>query len=176
MGNLKGDFESEAEAVYPALVRAATVLCWSRSDVEDAVQETLMSAFKSYSSFRGDSSFLTWTYAILARVASAANRERSRRIPADYDADRPVQLPPVDGTVIVDEEARCLIDAVRSLPERQRAMVTLHFLQELSYGEIAEALGISVGTVKATIFAAKTFLRSALAKKDIRKGSTHVLF
>lgn len=37
----------EVEAAYPALVRAATVLCWSRSDVEDAVQETVLRAFKS---------------------------------------------------------------------------------------------------------------------------------
>ena len=77
------------------------------------------------------------------------------------------QMPPVDRALIVDEDARHLVDAIRSLPDRQREMVTFHFLDELSYGEIAAALGVSVGTVKATLFAAKMSLRSALAKKEL---------
>ena len=175
MTNHQGDFESAVEAAYPALARAATVLCWSRSDVDDVVQETMLRAFKSYTSFRGDSSFLTWTYTILARVAQASNEGRSRCIPADYSMSQPQQLPPVDRAVIIDEDARCVIDAIRSLPERQREIVTLRFLEELSYGEIAEALAISLGTVKATIFEAKMSLRSALAAKGIRRKAIYVL-
>ncbi|MHC4713730.1 MAG: RNA polymerase sigma factor [Planctomycetota bacterium] len=168
MRNRRGDFEAEVGAVYPALVRAATVLCASGSDVDDVVQETVMRAFTSYKSFRGDSSFQTWACAILARVAATANRQRSQGIPDDYVLSRPQELPPVDTALVHDEEARLLIDAVRELPERQREMVTLHFLEELPYRDIAKALGVSVGTVKATIFTAKMSLRSALAKRDIR--------
>jgi len=175
MTNHRGDFAVEVEAAYPALVRAATVLCWSRSDAEDVVQETVVRACKSYASFRGDSSFLTWTYTILARVAQASNQGRSRCIPADYAMSQPQQLPPVDRAVIIDDDARCVIEAIRSLPERQREMVTLRFLEELSYAEIAEALAISVGTVKATIFEAKMSLRSTLAGKGIRRKASYVL-
>jgi RNA polymerase sigma-70 factor (ECF subfamily) len=174
MGNPMQDFAVEAEAAYPALVRAATVLCRSRSDVEDVVQETLMRAFKAYPAFRGDSSFLTWTYAILLRVAQAANRG-AKGIPADYTTSLPQQLPPVDHAMILDEDARRLIDAVRSLPERQREMVTLHFLRELPYAEIAKALGVSVGTVKATLFEAKMSLRAALAAKGLHRRAENVL-
>lgn len=175
MGYLKPDFESEVEAAYSGLVRAATVLCWSNADVEDVIQETLVRAFKSYASFRGECRFLTWAYSILARVAQDANRRYARPIPAEYATSHPDQLPPVDRAVMLDEEARCVIDAIRSLPERQREALTLHFLRELPYGEIAAALGVSVGTVKATIFAAKKSLRAALARKEIRKAVPNVV-
>jgi len=79
----------------------------------------------------------------------------------------------VDRAVVAGEEYRCLIDAIRELPERQREMVTLHFLQEVSYDEIAQALGVSVGTVKATVFQAKASLRTALTKRGIRRKATH---
>ena len=157
------EFESALEAVYPALVRSASVLCWSGADIEDVVQETVLQAWRSYSSFRGRSSMLTWCYAILARVSAAANRQRLKKLPADYATGRTDQLPPVDAAVLEGELARAVIDAIRALPQRQREVVTLHFLEELSYAEIAEALDIAIGTVKATIFAAKMSLRQALA-------------
>ncbi len=174
-GDRNQDFEAAAEAAYPALGRAATILCWSRSDVEDVVQETMLRAFKAYGSFRGDSSFLTWAYAILARVAQAANRRHVNRLPSDLANDQPLPLPPVDRAVVAEEDARCLIDAIRSLPDRQREMVTLHFLEHFRYAEIADALGVSVGTVKATLFEAKVSLRRALARKGLGRKELYVL-
>ncbi len=162
MAPCAGDFDADLSAVYPALVRSATVLCWSKDDVEDVVQETALRGFQSYGSFRRECSFLTWMYVILLRVAAAANRQRSRQVPLDYRRDQPEQLPPVDRAVIDDEQGRIAIDAIRSLPQRQREMITLHFLHDLSYAEIAETLGVAVGTVKATLFAAKASLREAL--------------
>jgi len=175
MANPKPDFESAVEADYAVLARAATVLCRSKSDVEDVLQETMLRAFNAYPSFRGGSSFLTWAYTILARVAQARNLSAARCIPEAYALSQPEHLPPVDRAIVMDEEHRCLIDAIRALPERQREMVTLHFLQEVSYDEIAQALGVTVGTVKATVFQAKATLRSTLAKKGIRRKATHVL-
>lgn len=156
-------------------MRTATVLCWSKADVEDVVQETMLSAYKSFESFRGDSSFLTWAYRILVRAAQAANHKRVKVLPDEYALTREQQLPPADRAVILDEEARGVIDAIRSLPERQREIITLYLLKEFSYAEISSAMEISLGTVKATIFEAKTSLRAALAKKGIVKKSIHVL-
>ena len=135
----------------------------------------MLSAYKSYGSFRGDSSFLTWAYRILARAAQAANHKRAKVLPAEYALTLPQELPPADRTVIFDEEARWVIDAIRSLPERQREIITLYLLREFSYAEISLAMEVSLGTVKATIFEAKAALRVALAKKGIVKRSIHVL-
>ena len=144
--------------------------------MEDVVQETLLRAIKSYTSFRRDSSFLTWSYTILARTARAVNQVRSKSIPVDYVMRLSQELPPVDQALISDEDSRHLIDAMRALPEQQREVMTLRFLQEFSYAEIAAALGVSVGTVKATIFQARTSLRAAIAKKGAYRKESHVLF
>jgi len=109
------------------------------------------------------------------RAAQAANRKRAKVLPAEYALSQPQQLPPADRTVILDEEARGVIDAIRSLPERQREIITLYLLKEFSYAEISSAMEVSLGTVKATIFEAKKSLRAALARKGIVKTSIHVL-
>lgn len=173
MGNK--DFDAVAAQAYPALIRAATVLCWSRSDVDDVVQETMLSAYKSYGSFRGDSSFLTWAYRILARMARAANEKRARILPDEYALSQAQRLPAADREVVLNEDAREVIDAIRGLPERQREMITLHLLEHLSYAEIGSAMEVSLGTVKATIFEAKISLRAALAKKGFVKRSIYAL-
>lgn len=151
------------------------VLCWSKADVEDVVQETMLSAYKAFGSFRGDSSFLTWAYRILARAAHAANTRQAKVLPIEYAESKPEQLPPADRSVVLDDDARVVIDAIRALPERQREIITLYLLKELSYGEISSAMEVSLGTVKATIFEAKNSLRAALAKKGIVKMSIHEL-
>jgi len=135
----------------------------------------MLNAFKSYGSFRGDSSFVTWAYRILVRAAQAANQKRAKVIPAEYTIIQPLQFPPADRAVIMDDDARGVIDAIRSLPERQREIITLYLLKDLSYAEISSAMEISLGTVKATIFQAKTSLRAALVRKGIIKRSIHVL-
>ncbi len=173
IGSRKKDFEAAAEEAYPALARAATVLCWSRADADDVVQETMLRAFKSYGAFRGESSFFTWAYAILARAAKAANQAQAKGLPGDYALGVPQTLPPVDHAVVLNDDARAAIDAIRALPQRQREMVTLHFLEDLGYAEIAAALEVSVGTVKATIFEARASLRSALARKGIGRKAPH---
>src|SRR5690348_15538363 len=140
MTHRKRDFESQLQAVYLPLLRSAAVLCWSRDDVEDVVQETLLQALRSAHSFGGRSSLLTWAYVILARVAGTANEKRRRRhFPSSRDLSTvPDVLPPVDSRVIADEESRALTNAIRTLPQRQREMVTLHFLEDLSYAQIAQ--------------------------------------
>ena len=166
MAEPRRDFEAEVRSAWPALVRSASVLCWSSADAEDVVQETVLRAMKARGGFRGDSSFLTWIYVILTRVATAANQRRARKVPAGARPLSPEPLPPVDAALIEDEMARRMIDAIRQLPQRQREMVTLHYLDERPYRDIAEALGVSIGTVKATLFNAKQSLREALAEKE----------
>ncbi len=162
------DFASSLGAISPALSRAARMLCWSQADVDDVVQDTLLEAFRSKRSFRGNAGLVTWCYTILTRVAARANRRYRRamtNVQSDMDqaAAMDAPLPPVDRRLVEDESARAMVDAVRALPERQREMITLHFLQDCSYAEIAESLGVSIGTVKATVFAAKQSLRNKLS-------------
>jgi RNA polymerase sigma-70 factor (ECF subfamily) len=171
------DFESSLDAIYPALVRAARVLCWSDADVDDVVQEALLAAYRGRASFKGHASPFTWCYTILTRVASRANRRhvRGRSLTSTHDDGEMTEtldapLPPVDSRLLDDETSRAVIDAVRTLPQRQREVITLHFLRDCPYAEIASALGISVGTVKATVFAAKQSLREKLSGEAVTEA------
>ena len=166
MKRAKSDFESAAQTAYPALRRAATVLCWNQADMEDVVQETLVRAFRSYELFRGDCSFFTWAYSILARVAAETNRKSARSIPEDVAGCCAQPPNSMEDGLALDEDARRVVGAIRALPERQRQMVTLHFLEDLSYKDIARVLGVSIGTVKATLFAARSTLRTLLQRDD----------
>jgi RNA polymerase sigma-70 factor (ECF subfamily) len=109
------------------------------------------------------------------RAAHAANRKRAKVLPAEFTVSQPQQIPSADRSVVLSEDAREVIDAIRELPERQREMITLFLLKELSYAEIASAMEVSLGTVKATLFEAKMSLRAALARRGIVKRSIHDL-
>jgi RNA polymerase sigma-70 factor (ECF subfamily) len=135
--------------------------------MEDVVQETLIRAFRSYDSFRGDCSFFTWAYSILTRVASETNRKSSRVLPDDVALAWLQESGKGEDMVVLEKETRRVVDAIRALPERQRQMITLHFLEDLSYKEIARALDVSVGTVKATLYAARSALRTILQREEI---------
>jgi RNA polymerase sigma-70 factor (ECF subfamily) len=166
MAHGEREFKSQLQMLYLPLVRSAAILCWSSDDIEDVVQETFLQALRSEHSFGQRSSLLTWTYVILTRVAGATNHKRRRKISSHDFSNVPDALPPVDRDMIADDEARVLTDAIRTLPQRQREMVALHFLENLSYAQIAQALNVSVGTVKATMFAAKASLRAALSANE----------
>ncbi len=159
-------FESEAAAAYAPLRRAASVLCASKMDVEDVVQETLVAAYRAFGKFRGESSFFSWSYRILVRTATRVNRSRLRKLDEGDPILFPECLPSADRSLMRQERNRQLLDSVRSLPSRQREMITLHFLEDLSYPEIAKALDVSVGTVKATLFEAKSRLRRLLHTQE----------
>jgi len=169
----KRTFEQALDDAYPTLMRAALALSPSRESAEEAVQEAIFRAFKGYSAFRGDSSAATWMCAILLRViaARAADAARESRTPGRAVAPPPV-VPGPDALAQLSEKSRAVLAAVNSLPERQRQIVTLYYLNNATYADVADALGISIGTVKAALHNAKLSLKPALAafgpeRKDV---------
>ena len=156
-------FEDAARAAYPALWKAAFVLLDNSADAEDAVQETILRACRAYGSFRGGSSPTTWMYAILMRVA--ADFRRGRRPMEALDEDRrhlPARTMTPDALAEADDESRRLLEHLRALPHRQKEIVTLFYLEDLSYQQVAGALGVSVGTVKSALSRARAALRETL--------------
>ncbi len=174
--NGKPTFDEALKAAYPSLFRAAIVFLGNRADAEDAVQETALRAYRAYGSFRGESTPTTWMYRILAGVA--AEPKRRRRTPADFDeaahvAEHRGRRP--DETAEERDESRAVLRVLGGLPERQREIVTLFYLEGLKYDEVAKALGVSVGTVKSTLSRAREAIRAALdARGDARKATNEL--
>lgn len=159
----KVEFEEAVRSAYPTLYRAAVVLTGNAADAEDAVQETLFRAFKAYGTFRGESSATTWMYRILIREAGRIRRN------ARPTAQMQIEAPLMDtrnphGAASQSDEFRRALAILRDLAERQREMVTLFYLEDLSYREVADTLGVSIGTVKSALSRARTVLRERLER------------
>lgn len=138
-------------------------------DTADVTQEVFVRAYRALPSFRGEAKFSTWLYRIALhtamRHAGKAARERKHRV--EPDPERPdlvATLPadPDDGpeTLVWKRMSHQMLrEAVHDLPEKQRAVVILHYFESKSCEEIAEILGINVGTVWSRIHYAVRKLR-----------------
>lgn len=138
------------------------------ADADDAAQEALIRIVRGIRSFDGRSSFATWTYRIATNTTLDELRKRRRRPQLHVvrgESDAPPE--PTDARAEHDVTApadRMALDAALSdLPEEFRAPIVLRDVGDLDYGEIAEALGVPLGTVKSRIARGRRMLAEALA-------------
>jgi RNA polymerase sigma-70 factor (ECF subfamily) len=153
--------------------RVAHRLLGNEADALDAVQEGFIKALTHLDSFQGRSSFKTWLLRVVSNAALDFGRQRGRRETISLDAPpagkrertHPFALDdPATGLERADLR-RLLDEALASLPEAQRRTFVLHAEAELSYREVAEVLGISIGTVMSRLYYARQKLRAYLAQR-----------
>jgi RNA polymerase sigma-70 factor (ECF subfamily) len=139
------ELESLYRARLPEFRRVAAAIVGDRELGCDAVQEAFASAVRKRRNYRGVGTLEAWVWQI---VVNAARDGRRRREPVALAA------PSSNG------DAPML--PLGLLTDRQREIVFLHYYADLDYGAIADALGISPGTVGATLTTARRALREAL--------------
>ncbi len=169
------DLESYAAGRIPALRRAAYLLCgdWDRGD--DLVQKVLTDLFSHWARVRRVENLDAYVHTMLVRRAIDERRSWWGRKVAltDADASPEVVAPPdADPTLRMD-----LAPAIRQLAPRQRAVIVLRYLQDLSVEETAVAMRCSTGTVKSQTARALVTLRRFLditvpadAASEVRGG------
>ena len=152
----------------------ALSLLHNEADAEDVAQEAFLKAFRNLANFRGDSKFGTWLISIT--LNEARSRLRRQAIVRMESLDDP----PNDGGVVspallrdwreipseaVERQEICqmLREAVISLPTIYRQVFQLRDVEELSVKETAEALGISVPSVKVRLHRARMMLQKQLS-------------
>ncbi|MGF1579661.1 MAG: RNA polymerase sigma factor [Gemmataceae bacterium] len=171
----RGDHEvlDELFQRYRSLAyRVAFRLLGNEADALDAVQDGFVKALMNLPSFEGRSTFKTWLLRVVSNASLDLGRQRGRKETLSLDAvhsdERDQMTPqtlsnPAKG--LEREDLRRMIDqALEVLPEAQRQTFVLHAEAELSYREVAETLGISIGTVMSRLFYARQKLRAFLAK------------
>ena len=153
-------FETELLPHLRSLFGAAYRMTGNAHDAEDLVQETFLRAHRALDRFESGTNARAWLHTILQRVRTDAYRRRERR-PATVEltGEGPGVAPAQDALASGYED---LERALAELPEAFRTAVVLRDLQELSYAEIAEALGVPVGTVMSRIHRGRALLRQAL--------------
>jgi RNA polymerase sigma-70 factor (ECF subfamily) len=150
--------------------RVAYRLLGREADALDAVQDGFVKALTNLERFRGHSSFKTWLLRIVSNAALDLGRQRKRdaRLPQAPPGDQPdrfgpANLPPPDTELARADLRRRIECALVRLPESQRQTFVLHVDGGLSYREVAESLGISIGTVMSRLFYARQKLKTLLA-------------
>ena len=136
---------------------------------EDVAQEAFVKVYKNIGRFEERSSLYTWIYRITVNLAlNRLKRDRFRQMIPLGDMVRSDPSPRADPAraAVSSEIAERIDEAIRSLPEKQRAVFTLKFHEGLSHKEIAAVVGCSEGTSKANYFHAVRKLRKLLG--DLR--------
>jgi RNA polymerase sigma-70 factor, ECF subfamily len=134
----------------------------SPSDAEDAVQETFLKVQRSIASFRGQSSFVTWTYRILINTCYDARRSRLRKkeVANDDTEETPRIEPRAPGAHPTLRMA--LERALEKLTRHQRDVFLLYEVEGFRHAEIAGMLKVTETASKNTLFQAKKNLRQML--------------
>ena len=147
------DLEQLYRLRRPEFCRAAAAIAGDRALGEDAVQEAFAKAVRRRRSFRGRGSLEAWVWQIVVNAArDAGRRARSEARLVDRSFQSNGSGPSLPFELLTD---------------RQREVLFLHYYADLDYATIAEALGISPGTVGATLSNARAALRRALTPEVI---------
>lgn len=168
-------FEELFATVADGAFRLAMTLTRDRSEAEDLLQDAALAAFRSFATFTPGTNFKAWLYRIL--VNRHRYRYRSRRArPATVELDDAPELYLFhrtaeiglheDGDPAAQLMRKMTSDQVRqgiaSLPAEFRAAVSLFFLEEMSYEEVAAVLGCPVGTVRSRLHRGRRMLQKRL--------------
>jgi RNA polymerase sigma-70 factor (ECF subfamily) len=128
----------------------------SRRDADDAAQEAMIRIVRNLDRFDGRSAFGTWAYRIATNAALDELRKRHRR-PQLHVARDDGELPPEPADPLAHREVEAasdrltIDDALATLPVEFRVPVVMRDVGDLDYAEIADALGVPIGTVKSRI-------------------------
>ena len=151
----------------------------NREDAEDALQDAFVRVFHALNGFEFRSGFSTWFYRILYNVCmTVLDRKHRRPVMTELDEDvfeNPVSDPLPDSIAEHGEFRFIVEEEIRKLPSRYGAILTLFFLNDQSYEEIAHVTGLPLGTVKNRLFRARTALKTAVIRQygnnDIQFGA-----
>lgn len=134
----------------------------NQSLADDLAQEVFLRAYRGLVGFEGRSRFSTWIYRIAYNVF-LNHRTRSKELAAlPQGFESSAAAPDTELSPNRLDLRRDLAAAIGELPERYRAVVTLYYLEDVSYPEIAEVLDLPLGTVKTHLHRAKRMLREHL--------------
>jgi len=145
-----------------AMVRLAMLLVDDRETAEDVAQEAFAALHRRWSSLHDPAAAEGYLRTCVVNGARSALRRRRtvRRNPSPDEARLTVDG--ADAAALVAEEHREVLQAIRSLPIRQREVILLRYWSQLTEPEIAMTLGISVGAVKSSASRARDAIQARL--------------
>ena len=163
------------EVVLPHIEAAHRLARWlmrNEPDADDVVQEASMRAFRYFRTFHGGDG-RAWFLRIVRNTCSGW-RHRLASLTDPFDEQQHLVVRPSsdpEALLIQGEGATAVARAMRTLPDRLRELLVLREFDGLSYRELADAMGIPIGTVMSGLSRARVALRGAMAGQSAHSGS-----
>lgn len=160
-------FSSLAASVVDRLYATAVLILRDHSSADDATQETIVRAWRDIPSLRDPNRFDAWLRRLLVNACYDEGRRLRQRRPEITLL--PAHEPAVGDSSVALAERDALERGFRRLTPDHRAALVLHHYMDLSLPEVADAIGVPLGTVKSRVHHATQALRAAL-EADARSG------
>jgi RNA polymerase sigma-70 factor (ECF subfamily) len=159
-------FVERVHAAQGILHRICAVYTQDEEGHNDLRQEILLQLWRSYSSFRNQSTFSTWMYRVALNTALMYRRRQKRHwLTVSIDDVSPPQAE--DDFATDDEDVQLLYRCIQELPRLDRALILMQ-LEQKSYQEIADVTGLSEGNVSVRIVRIKQRLRTMLEERGYK--------
>lgn len=155
-------------AVQPRVARIAGRMLPHPQDAEEATQDALLAIARNIGKFQGRSKFTTWMHAVASNSARSTYRSLKRRYVEQASDEMPLAVDPRTTSVIAGSRLD-LLEALEVLGADKAELVeplVLRDINELDYQEIADLLGLPLGTVKSRIHHARAYVRPLLRVQD----------
>jgi RNA polymerase sigma-70 factor, ECF subfamily len=152
-------------------IGAACALLGNREDALDASQDAFVQAWRNIGRFDGRSRFYTWYSTVLRNVCISRLRRR-RPAAAELTAEPAGPAEQTDPSILAErnERTRRLWGAILRLPLKHREVVVMSHFQHMPYKDIAESLGVPIGTVMSRLHNARKALRDLLREEGPQDG------
>ncbi len=171
-GTSAATFAELALPLFDQLYNFARWLTQDATEAEDLVQETYTKALRGFSGFQIGTNFRAWMFRILRNtfLTSRTGLKSADTTETDFDA-MPSAQPTPEAFLIQQADRETVQQALETLAVPYREILLLCEVEEMSYEDIAQVLGIPIGTVMSRLFRARKALRTALAGQF--KGASH---
>lgn len=163
-------FEQIVDAHYQGLFRFAVSMCKSDATAQDLVQQTFLQWARKGHTLRDSSKVKTWLFTTIYREWLGMARKEKKHPEVEFEPDLHGSTQDENEGENPRLDSATLQKALDQLDPNYRAPLVLFYLKELSYRDIAETLGIPIGTVMSRLSRAKDHLRSILLRLE---GSSH---
>lgn len=165
-------FEDLAMPLFSQLYNFAHWLAQNREEAEDLVQETYAKALRGFASFQPGTNFRAWMYRILRNtfLTSRTGLKATMTVPLEDQEDGQIVQAATDQNtpeaILIDRDhEEMLQEAIEGLPVHSREVLLLCEVEEMSYQEIADTLGVPIGTVMSRLSRARAALRASVRQK-----------
>jgi len=160
-------FEDLAVPLFDQLYNFARWLTRDTSEAEDLVQETYAKALRGFSTFQAGTNFRAWIFRILRNSFLNSRTGLKTIVPLGEDEDTELVSadPTPEGILLAKMDQRTVREALEDLPIHFREVLLLCEVEEMSYEEIAQTVGIPIGTVMSRLSRARKALRGKLVAR-----------